>query len=68
MNYVKTEGYQKETVSSYQLMNSSWLKAVKAYSIDGTIAVIAEIKRDEWGISTEKYVFCGISSTNWNAF
>lgn len=68
MDYVKQEGNRKATVSSVQLMHSSWLKEVEAYTIENTIVVIAEIKRDEWGINTKEYVFCGIPSSNWDAF
>lgn len=68
MEFVQDKGYRKATVSSIQLMHSSWLKEVVAYSIENTIVVIAEIKRDEWGINTKKYVFCGIPSSNWDAF
>lgn len=68
MEYVISEGYRKGTVSNIQLLNSSWLTEVKAYDINGSIAVIAEIKQDEWGFNTKKYIFCGISSTTWDAF
>lgn len=68
MEYVQQNGFRKGTINSYQLFNSSWLKEVEAYSIENVIVVIAEIKRDEWGINTKKYVFCGIPSSNWNAF
>jgi hypothetical protein len=68
VKYVEDEGYVKGTVTSIQLFNSSWLKEVKAYSIDNTIVVIAEVKKDEWGFNTEKYAFCGIPSSNWDAF
>ena len=68
VKYVEDEGYVKATVTSIQLFNSSWLKEVKAYSINNTIVVIAEVKKDEWGFNTEKYIFCGIPSWNWDAF
>jgi hypothetical protein len=68
MDFVKQNGYRKGTVNTYQLTNSSWLTEVEAYSIENTIVVIAEIKQDEWGINTKEYVFCGIPSSNWDAF
>ena len=68
MEYVKNNGKNKGSVSSYQLINSSWLKEVKAYSIENIIVVIAEIKKDEWGFNTKKYIFCGIPNINWDAF
>jgi len=68
IEYVEDEGYVKGTVSSIKLIDSSWLKEVKAYSIENTIVVIAKIKKDKWAINSKKYIFCGISSYNWNAF
>jgi len=50
MRYVEKNGRYKGTVSSIQLIDSSWLKEVKAYSIDNTIVVISEIKRDDYRI------------------
>jgi len=68
MDYVKANGYRKGEVNSMQLMQSSWLTNVTAWKVDGVIAVVAEIKRDEWGFNTDEYIFCGISTTNWDAF
>jgi hypothetical protein len=68
MNYVVKNGTRSENVNQIQLMNSTWLKEVTKYSIDNTIAVIAEIKQDEFGIVTKKYIFCGIPSSNWSSF
>lgn len=68
MRYVQQEGYNKGTVNTVQLISSSWLSEVKCYSIDNTLVVIAEIKRDQWGINKKKYVFCGVPSTKWDAF
>jgi hypothetical protein len=68
IDYVKTKGYRKGTVSSISLINSDWLKEVEAYTIDNLIVVIAEIKKDEWGINTKKYIFCGIPDSNWSDF
>ena len=68
MDYALDEGYRIGTVSSILLYNSSWLKEVEAYSISNTIVVIAEIKQDEYGFNTKKYIFCGIPKSNWDAF
>lgn len=68
LNYVTSKGYNFQSVSSIQLINSSWLKQVDAYKIEGKIAVVAEIKRDDIGFSTKKYVFCGISESRWDYF
>lgn len=68
IDYVRKDGYKKGTVSSTQLINSSWLKEVEAFEINNAIVVIAEIKKDEWGFSSKEYVFCGIPSSNWSAF
>jgi hypothetical protein len=68
LKYVEKNGRLKGSVSQFQLIESSWLKEVKAYSIDNTIVVIAEIKRDDYGFNTKKYVFCGIPSSNWDSF
>jgi hypothetical protein len=68
MDYVKENGYQKAEVGTYQLYDSSWLKKVTAYSLNNNILVVAEIKRDQYGINTKEYVFCGISSSAWDGF
>lgn len=68
MDYVVKNGTLKGNVNYIQLMDSSWLKDVKAYTIENTIVVIAEIKVDEYGFNTKKYIFCGISRTNWDYF
>ena len=67
MDYVTSKGYNFQSVSSYQLYQSSWLNNVKAYRVEGRIAVIAEIKRDG-EFFAKKYVFCGISQSSWDAF
>ncbi len=68
MEYVIKNGYIKANVNSLQLINSSWLKDVTAYSVDNKIVVIAEIKTDNTGIFTKKYIFCGITSSTWDSF
>ena len=68
ISYVEKNGRETSSVSSYQLINSSWLKGVKRYSIDNSNVVIAEIKRNQYSIYTRKYIFCGISNTNWRSF
>ena len=68
MDYVTSKGYNFQSVNSYQLYESSWLNSVKAYKVEGRIAVIAEIKRDDVGFFTKKYVFCGISKSRWDYF
>ena len=68
LTYVKSKGTERGAVSSFQLLESAWLIRVEAWDIDGTIAVIAEIKTDDWGLTSKEYVFCNISATSWNAF
>lgn len=68
MDYVTDEGVSYGQVYSYQLTNSSWLKEVKAYKYENILFVIAEIKQDDWGIRTKKYIFCGIPENNWRNF
>ncbi len=72
MGLVEDEGYNFDNVGFYQLMNSSWLKDVKAFKIEidyrDIIFVFAEIKKDEYGFSTKKYVFCNVPQSNWDKF
>ena len=68
INYVETNGFERDGISSLQLINSSWLKEVKAYSIQNSIIVIAYIKEDELSMSAKKYIFCGIPELNWDNF
>lgn len=73
LEYVEDEGRSEGEVSSFTLAlaldkGSSWLKEVKGYSVENTIVVVAEIKRDDFGFSTDKYVFCGVPSSNWRNF
>jgi hypothetical protein len=73
IDYVKEEGHSEGEVSSFTLAlamdkGSSWLKEVKGYSLENNYIVIAEIKKDEFGFSTAKYIFCGIPSSNWRNF
>ena len=67
MDYVTSKGYNFQGVNSYELYESSWLNSVKAYKLEGRIAIIAEIKRKGEYFS-KKYVFCGISQSSWDAF
>jgi len=68
LNFVEENGYKKGEVSSLQLYDSSWLKSVEAYQYKNTIFVVAEIKADDFGFSTQKYIFCGIPLRNWESF
>jgi hypothetical protein len=68
MKFIKSNGYKKGSVSSYQLINSSWLKEVNAYTYDGDIYVIAKIKTDNYDYWGKDYIFCGIPSRNWSDF
>jgi hypothetical protein len=65
---VEENGKKKETVSSYSLIYSTWLKEVTAYSIEDVIVVIASIKEDQYSYFTKKYIFCGIPENNWSSF
>jgi hypothetical protein len=65
---VESRAYHYSSIPSYTLYDSSWLKSVEAYEYDGNLFIIAEIKRDSYGFSAEKYIFCGISKSNWGAF
>lgn len=68
LQYVVKNGRSKATVNSYQLFDSSWLKEVKAYSIENSLFVVATIKRNEYDFTGQKYIFCGIPSSNWSNF
>lgn len=68
IDFVKGNGIRKGEVGYFELMKSSWLNQVKAYKIDNIIVVVAEIKTDQFGINTKEYVFCNISSWDWDAF
>ena len=68
IEYVEKNGYKKGSVGAMQLIQSTWLKNVEAYSIDNTLVVIAEIKKDSYGFSTKHYIFCGIPESNWDYF
>jgi len=68
LDYVESNGRYKGSVSSLSLYDSSWLNEVKAYTIDGNLAVVAKIKKNQYDLSGKKYVFCGIPSSNWDAF
>lgn len=65
--FITEEGYYEGKVSSY-ILDSSWLQKVTAYSYDGEIFVIAEIKDNEYSIYTNTYIFCNIPSFNWSSF
>lgn len=66
-NYVIKNGFKKSTIYNYTL-NSTWLKEVTAYSLEGKIYVVAKIKKDEYGFSTSNYIFCGVPEMNWLNF
>ena len=66
INYIEKEGRYIESVNAIQLLTSTWLKEVIAYSIENTIVVIAKIQQNQF--STKKYIFCGIPKSNWNNF
>ncbi len=68
LDYVESEGRSKGSVSSMSLYDSSWLQEVKAYTIEGNLAVVAKIKKNAYDMYGKKYVFCGIPSSNWDAF
>ena len=68
IEYVEENGYKKGSVGAMQLLQSTWLKNVEAYSINNSIVVIAEIKKDSYGFSTKQYIFCGIPESNWEYF
>lgn len=68
LDYVEANGRYKGSVSSLSLYDSSWLNEVKAYAIDGNLAVVAKIKKNQYDLNGKKYVFCGIPSSNWDAF
>ncbi|UPS91402.1 hypothetical protein [Bizionia sp. M204] len=68
LTFVKKEGKKKGSVNAMQLINSSWLKSVACYEVDGNLAVIANIKTNEYSLYGKEYIFCGIPLSNWNAF
>lgn len=65
---VESNANHYSSIPSYTLYDSSWLKSVEAYEYDGKLFIIAQIKRDSYGFSAKKYIFCGISKSNWGAF
>ncbi|HBD27460.1 MAG TPA: hypothetical protein DC020_11665 [Flavobacterium sp.] len=68
ISYVKENYKTKQVVESYQLITSTWLKKVSAYSIENKIVVIAEIKLNEISLESKEYIFCEIPNENWNNF
>lgn len=68
LGFIKQNGFRKGEVGSYQLMNSSWLKSVTAYTYDNSIFVVAVIKKNEYDLTGKTYIFCGIPSMNWDNF
>ena len=67
LDFIKSEGYKNSSISNWTL-NSSWLYEVTAYSYDYKIYVVAEIKKNEYSLQTNTYIFCGIPSMNWSNF
>ena len=59
---------QGEDIGSVTPPYSEWLKKVTAYRIDGEIYVEAIVKRDEYGMKTDAYIFCRIPKYNWDMF
>jgi hypothetical protein len=68
IEYVEENGSKKGSVGAMQLLQSTWLINVDAYTINNTLVVIAEIKKDSYGFSTKQYIFCGIPESNWEYF
>jgi len=68
MKFIRSNGYKKGSVSTFALLNSSWLKEVNAYTYENEIYVIAKIKTSEYSFSGKEYIFCGVPSSNWNSF
>lgn len=68
INYVENNGTELSEVSTIQLLNSSWLNEVKQYKINDNYVVVAEIKKDNVGVLTKKYIFCGITKSDWEYF
>lgn len=46
LDFVAQNGYYKGEVSSLMLINSSWLRSVKAYQYKNSVFVVAEIITD----------------------
>lgn len=67
LEFVVENGYKKASIPSY-ILNSSWLFKVTAYSYDNKTFVVAEIKRNEYSMQTDTYIFCGIPNYNWQNF
>jgi hypothetical protein len=68
LEYVLDEGSEIGKINPVQLYKSGWLESVEAYSISNSIAIIAEIKKDDYGFNTKKYIFCNVPQANWDAF
>jgi hypothetical protein len=67
MDFVKSNGYKKGSLNSLSL-NSSWLHEVTAFTYESKIFVVARIKANEYSLSTDSYIFCGIPNRNWENF
>src|SRR5680860_1425630 len=50
LDYVESNGRSNGSVSSLSLYDSSWLNKVKAYTIDGNLAVVAKIKKNQYDL------------------
>lgn len=68
INYVRANGTKKGEIKESEIYNSSWLKKVEGYSIDGNMVVVAKISSKGNNISSKEYIFCGIPSLNWDFF
>lgn len=68
LDFITEEAYEEDSVGSIRLMDSSWLNGVEAYSYDGNLFVIANIKSDEISYRNKEYIFCGVPEENWKKF
>ena len=66
--FVVENGSKVGEVASYQTIYSDWLKSVQAYSYDNILFVVAQIKPNQYSLTFQSYIFCGIPMSNWNNF
>uniref|UniRef100_UPI00404AB8F2 hypothetical protein n=1 Tax=Flavobacterium sp. TaxID=239 RepID=UPI00404AB8F2 len=67
LDYIIENATHEKTISKY-ILDSSWLNKIECYYYDGKYYVVADIKKNEYSMQTNKYIFCGISRMNWTNF
>lgn len=68
ISYVRENGRNVGTIKESEIINSSWLKRIEGFSINGNTVVIANIYLNKQKVNSQEYIFCGISAINWDIF